>query len=103
MDHEKEALVSHMSHTPGPWEAIETPESSHQRFVVAAGRERIASLYLPGNADDASLIAASPDLLNALGRALFHATLRGWNTTEGHELADVYAQMKAAIAKAEGK
>ncbi len=43
---------------------------------------------------------ATPVLLDALGRALFHATLRGWATSKGHELADVYDQMAKAIQSA---
>lgn len=36
-------------------------------------------------------------LKDALGRAIFHASLRGWGTREGHELAEVLNQMIDAV------
>lgn len=43
------------------------------------------------------LVRQNKTLRDALGRALFHATLRGWATTEDHELAEVHAQMMDAV------
>lgn len=91
--------------TPGPWHDNKFGDGF---AVFAGGTSRIAYCYavfenrtVEEAEANARLISAAPELLNALGRALFHATLRGWATTEGHELAEVHAEMKAAIAKAE--
>jgi hypothetical protein len=95
-----------MSHTPGPW----TSRPFGDSFAVLADDKRVCYCYgafadwSKAQADaNAHLVAAAPELLDAVGRALFHATLRGWATTEDHELREVYEQMKAAVRKAEGK
>jgi hypothetical protein len=61
-----------MTHSPGPWRA--EPECVHQReegFVIrCASGTRIAELHgyvsHPGNAANARLLAAAPELLEAL-------------------------------------
>ena len=104
-------------HTPGPWvegEAtfVRPPEAGSQVIVVAAkgveGRDPGEPLYVcmtgrmsdpQGRIEqswaDARLIAAAPDLLDAL-----EALLDGW-LPEGPRLDDVVFA-RAAIAKAKG-
>jgi hypothetical protein len=57
-------------HTPGPWEAKETPHSSNQNFVVLdcakPRNKRICAVYSDNEAADARLIAAAPDMLAML-------------------------------------
>jgi hypothetical protein len=87
-------------HTPGPW------EMRRDGFVYAANGERVCSPHstLPDSAKwskqlqdlraTARLIAAAPDLLDALEDML------GWQTLAPD---DVVAAARAAIAKARGE
>ena len=97
------------THTPGPWHS--NVDEAHRRVVVRAGLTPLAELWMVGQPEnqriaDARLIAAAPELLDAL-RDLVH----------GHDLVlsgddaldDAYAGMhteaaltsaRAAIAKA---
>jgi len=86
-------------HTPGPW-AIETDRdaghSNHQRhhiFAIVGGGNRLAvCCYKQNEEANARLIAAAPDLLEALKEALEIGDLEGW-----------CIRARAAIAKAEGR
>lgn len=93
-------------HTPGPWKAVsaaacaevecmEIAEVAHMRVIPAAG-----GWPTPGAPeDDARLIAAAPDLLNAC------AAIVEWcdkNPPAGDALYCIN-QARAAIAKAEGR
>ena len=60
-------------HTPGPWKLIVSSEQ--QRRIIQAGKHALMcdEMYYPWcpeNDADWQLIAASPDLLNALRRAV---------------------------------
>lgn len=90
-------------HTPGPWLVdhdtdITGSESSPE--IGCVGKVDIAHVYLravPGKTEaNARLIAAAPDLLEAL-KAVLNSCL------DSRGLADAYKQARAAIAKAEGK
>ena len=76
-------------HTPGPWTvvAIDWAETGNARFEIKGIRRT-------GMAD-ARLIAAAPDLLEAL-----QSVLNSCLDSQG--LADAYKQARAAIAKVEG-
>ncbi len=89
-------------HTPGPWEA----HLDEAYFVTGPDRGRVAIMtHLKGahglggrrsgdeSAANARLIAAAPDLLEAL------TDLLGWQTLAPD---DVVAAARAAIDKAEG-
>ena len=89
-------------HTPGPWEA----HLDEAYFVTGPDRGRVAIMtHLKGahglggrrsgdeSAANARLIAAAPDLLEAL------TDLLGWQTLAPD---DVVAAARAAITKAEG-
>jgi hypothetical protein len=58
-------------HTPGPWKVNATPHSSNQDWVVldsgTNGRnKRVCAVYSDNDEADARLIAAAPELLEAL-------------------------------------
>lgn len=58
-----------MTHTPGPWEAVNIgmANPSHNTYVevydIMAGYERLTTV---AGTDNAKLVAAAPELLNAL-------------------------------------
>ena len=91
-----------MSHTPGPWE-VDTEEEEGRSWVVIRG----AGFYIanvsggigPGITEaNASLIAAAPDLLEAL--IAVRDDFDDDCTAERGE--EIRAQIAAAIAKATG-
>lgn len=79
-------------HTPGPWNPIAAFNARH--FFVRAENEVVAQVY--DKAANARLIAAAPDLLDAL-RTIEAAFAFGGLT------ADHVEAISAAIAKAEGR
>ncbi len=89
-------------HTPGPWSLPFITERPIQQEVFGPD-ERIARVELPGNSRhdeqvaNARLIAAAPELLDALEKLLHE-------TDEGTQLCarEFAEQAKAAIAKAKG-
>lgn len=92
--------MSTPKHTPGPW----TVEDRTERLAIfpTVGDAEIASITWEDDEDedvalaDAHLIAAAPDLLEAL-KAFVAAPL------DGAERADAFYAARAAIAKAEGR
>lgn len=94
-----------MQHTPGPWHLVETEpgiDAEMDVFVTtpryAGGTGLIARVI---NADDAQLIAAAPDLLDAL-QALMNATLPGM-PVDPVRVAAAHKQARSSIAKATGE
>ena len=103
-------------HTPGPWTVVPRDEDAEPWDCVdiMAGKYNVAAaiydcsfyddeycdddLYLPVVDANARLIAAAPDLLEALKEMLFKAEYG--NGLEAHYKANDRA--RAAIAKAEG-
>jgi len=53
------------AHTPGPWEAVASPESVHFDWRVQAKRLYVG-ICTDNSEGDARLIAAAPELLAAL-------------------------------------
>jgi hypothetical protein len=99
-----------MSHTPGPWhwdsDPVKNDPTGRIRYRVCAVGKTITQVYYssfeggPTNAEaDARLIAAAPELLEALKAMLEYAN----NGTAIHPGALVWDDARAAIAKAEGK
>lgn len=97
--------------TPGPWEVTGQSEAGRYISVTAPhpkknGRKTICRV--PFSADpgpytddgDARLIAAAPDLLEALKKARAWAVLAGEDF--GRDPTDSLAQIDAAISKATG-
>lgn len=98
-------------HTPGPWTLIETP---HEK-IISSWHIRVGEHQIPlhpykriwsedrtqsglvidqQHMADARLIAAAPDLLEALQFVM---------TAHGEQLETAFAQAHAAIAKATGE
>lgn len=96
-------------HTPGPWVVWENPSGGAE--VEAAGVS-IADVKSRGGVPhptqehclaNARLIAAAPDMLEALN-ALFGAELERCMSLDGKpDQTEAVARARAAIAKAEGK
>lgn len=92
-----------MAHTPGPWQAL--PE--HGRIVLNGsaiyGVADITGDYANWNSDDLRLMAAAPELLEALRSAV--AVLSGWECTSKLDAGDTQTVRlcKAALSKAEGR
>lgn len=93
-------------HTPGPWEVY------CDGFSVAAEDGHIVSTYVEGNTDDecsanARLIAAAPELLEALQDAILFVDLvrlrarRLRESEQEIEAQDCLDKARAAIAKAQ--
>jgi hypothetical protein len=88
--------------------------SLDERIDKAKTRVRAgeAAMRIPCSATDVDVVltdcsreinelrSQNADLLAALSRAVFYARLRGWAEVPGHELAEVFEQMREAIAKA---
>lgn len=91
------------AHTPGPWKVVTPPDLSgdpHELSIKAgivpiARISRAATIDLPEREANARLIAAAPDLLEALER-IIRANDSGDTNAE---LADAYAQARRAITK----
>ena len=99
--------MSEGKHTPGPWELEQEP---HRYFWQIFGDYKlVASVPTGGNKNsdeqkarkraDAILVAAAPDLLEALERMIGKAYKQNWNDNYPEELG----QAEAAIAKAKGE
>lgn len=86
-------------HTPGPWRVGDARHTVFGPKTGAASPETIATMGKNNFRENARLIAAAPEMLEALKVAL---DLEGWQTTcapvENH-----FRQIRAAIAKAEGR
>lgn len=95
-----------MTHTPGPWRVTEWPGvSGDTHFGIDAQKWRLAIVH-SGNADDATLMAAAPDLYAAC--LALRASLADWIDIQDRddERSDddkALAFADAAIAKAEGR
>lgn len=88
-------------HTPGPWTAIpdDTPERD---WYVVTEEEDVMTLGV--SEADARLISAAPDLLAVCKQMAAEAGDRDMPLTKEKVLrfVEIYADMRAAIAKAEG-
>ncbi|PVE25399.1 hypothetical protein DC522_05740 [Microvirga sp. KLBC 81] len=89
-------------HTPGPWEAKNDHPTEPRIFYIrgthpGGWEQEIAVLYNE-NGENARLIAAAPDLLEALDW-LVTALKTGTLATSG----DLIGKAEAVIAKAEGR
>lgn len=95
-----------MSATPTPW-SLQKCNNGGALLIrgEGAGQHPQFSIQIVP-LEDAELIVRAVNshaaLLEAGQRALHHMLFRGWAIQQDHELRDVYAQLKAAIAKATG-
>jgi hypothetical protein len=92
-------------HTPGPW----TQSAVNPLQIIGPGAVRIAEANCYGEAvllnrneaeANARLIAAAPELLAALKRALNHVIMDGVHQTDAPAARK---QIEAAIAKVQGE
>jgi hypothetical protein len=87
-----------MSHTPGPWEVVWRTNACYE--IEAPGQpgysaKKVATTSLTNHEANASLIAAAPELLEAL-KEIFNSS-----TVEFSE--EQWTRYGALIAKAEGE
>lgn len=93
-----EATICHETkHTPGPWMVAGQGDGNKQLPISADGKI-IAAVRDQGSFSDARLIAAAPDLLEALKTLVWQAENHN-QTVFGMALEDA----RAAIAKAEAR
>ena len=95
-----------MLHTPGPWVYGKRTDGTiwQSRGNPATGPHWQDDFH--GKEDDARLIAAAPDLLNALKFALgvlTYGVLPGHGCDDAHELSLARVEAARAIAKATGE
>lgn len=82
-------------HTPGPWTVRSTciyTADEHEDWVASCGNGQVARQQI--NKANARLIAAAPELLEALQFVM---------TASGEQLSTAFEQAQAAIAKATGE
>jgi len=84
-------------HTPGPWKlSVDGCNAENNRANVVEGANGSLIVYGNANDSDARLIAAAPDLLEALQEL--------WDIHKGYEInSERAARINAAIAKATGE
>jgi len=93
-----EELFMSAQHTPGPWQVrpstneITNADHGSLPFAIVAGYTLIGATY--ENGKDARLIAAAPDLLEALQHLM---------VAHGEQLDYAFQQAQDAIAKATGE
>jgi hypothetical protein len=88
-------------HTSGPWEVIRESLTSSAKKIIGPNAEHICEgLSWGENEDaDAALIAAAPDLLEAL-----ESVIDSWQYGETpSDAAATYDHARSAIAKAKGE
>ena len=94
------------AHTPGPWEFVQAGSGNFPTWNVRLGNRDRGFIRLPATADmdvmdaDARLIAAAPDLLEALKQ--IEPILTRMYGPQAAELPPMQV-VRAAIAKAEGR
>lgn len=101
------------AHTPGPWAFTAhtgprdvTLKRHHFRVGQAGAPNRGVAIAFGDDEANARLIAAAPDLLTALKQVRFHCVVEGATGRASVALNAnhaVFAQIDAAIAKAEGR
>ena len=98
-----------MKHTPGPWINIGNGDIVAISENYCGGEKDIASVFLTSNDEDewnARLIAAAPDLLEALKMTAQQletdAIFMSLSGASGNHQAEVALVARAAIAKATG-
>lgn len=92
-----------IEHTPGPWRVGPNTGDGGVSVVADAPRGHAIGLcYGTGRLDNAHLIAAAPDMLDALLKA--DAWVAQYHDTPGHDAASrlMSALLRRVIARAEG-
>lgn len=89
-----------MSYTPGPWYEMTKGDNEYQSQVCQESTGKTVALTYTSCDADATLIAAAPDLLEAIKCAAWE--LRGGRGVPINSKR-IARDLEAAIAKAEGK
>ena len=102
----KEDKLSESKYTPGPWKVVLSPQSGEINVAAEEDADRglvkvVAKCYAD-EPDNASLIAAAPDLLWQAKDTLAALEELGYHAHPPIEKNHI-KRLRAAIAKAEGK
>jgi hypothetical protein len=89
-----------MKHTQGPWQIRQSRSKTHPYGVVATDLDFEHTVCV--DEDDARLIAAAPDMLDALRCALADLEGLAESLDEDHPAHQSIAECQAAISKATG-
>ncbi|UXN70944.1 hypothetical protein N8A98_07075 [Devosia neptuniae] len=92
----------HTGHTEGPWHGDGEPVSHPHDAMIVIYREDGTEIGFAHSREDARLIAAAPDLLEALRDYLFAEEIDDPSVRQS-ELAVARQAAETAIAKAEGR
>jgi len=96
-----------MTHTPRPWEISYSTNFPDQQTIQAVGSDRILAVIDRADEQDianAHLIAAAPDLLEALKRVKkVAADLRPYGEVDNAIADELERYILPTLAKAEGK
>ncbi len=101
-------MTEQITHTPGPWRVEHDAVAGHYEIVASNDEAIIAEVYYDADGEfglapfDARLIAAAPDLLAALGKAVEQYGKGGgpWNVPD--DPGGWLGRSRAAIAKVKG-
>lgn len=86
-------------HSPGPWEVVTVKKAPSPLFTICAGSQPVCDMYRGVDKSDglieadAALIAAAPELLEAL---------ESIENDDGHIPAPIWEKVCAALDKAKG-
>ena len=97
----EERTMSEQTHTPGPWTATPCP-CAHQGCSSWMVEPVAVQQGIISDEADARLIAAAPELLDALTRLLDYQTTPVMNRRE-HQYRAAVHKARAALEKAEGR
>lgn len=90
-------MADSKKHTEGPWERVDTADYAE---IHPAGKRLRSAIALVEKPEDADLVAAAPDLLEALR----HLVKQDYNVVTGRGFEpEALTAAIAAIARAEGR
>ena len=93
--------MSKQQHTPGPWKLSEDPETFKNKIFGADNYNVLGPNRLSSEVEaNARLIAAAPDLLEALEELISYRAVEQLREYGNYP---VFAKVDAAIAKARGE
>jgi len=90
-----------MEHTPGPWKAHRLPKNGHAEWEIRWSDDGECVAEVVYTEADAKLMAAGPEMLDALKITMSYLESFRDQWQEGEEI--VYHHASYALAKAEGK
>lgn len=89
-------MAETVKHTEGPWERVDTADYAE---IHPVGKRLRSAIALVAKAEDADLVAAAPEMLEALGLV---AGLLHWNKLDETSV-EVMRRVNSVRAKAEGR